>query len=103
MKLSLGYITTPTKKEAKEIAMELLESGLIACANIISGVESYFIWEDEPVKANEYIIIFKTRVKNERKIIKLVRNMHSYQCPCVVFMKIEDGNPEFLNWVERSC
>ncbi|MBU1934655.1 divalent-cation tolerance protein CutA [Patescibacteria group bacterium] len=99
MKLSLGYITTPTKKEAKDIVLELLESGLIACGNIISGVESYFVWEEEIAKANEYVIIFKTRTRNENKIIRLVRDIHSYECPCVVFMSIEDGNPEFLKWV----
>lgn len=103
MKLSLGYITAPTKTEAKEIALELVESGLVACANIISGVESYFVWEEEIAKANETVIIFKTKTKNENKIIKLVKEMHSYECPCIVFMKIEDGNPEFLRWVERSC
>lgn len=103
MKLSLGYITTPTKTEAKDIALELLESGLAACCNIISGVESYFVWEEEIAKASETIVIFKTRVKNENKIIRLVKEMHSYECPCVVFMKIEEGNPEFLKWVDRSC
>ena len=103
MKLNIGYITAPTKKEAKDIALELLEEGLIACANIISGVESYFIWDEEIAKANEYVIIFKTRAKNERKVIRLVRNMHSYECPCIVFMPIQEGNPDFLKWVERSC
>ncbi|MFH1012723.1 MAG: divalent cation tolerance protein CutA, partial [Candidatus Peregrinibacteria bacterium] len=44
MKLSLGYITASTKAEAKLIATELLAEGLIACANIIPGVESHFIW-----------------------------------------------------------
>ena len=99
----MGYITTPTKKEAKDIVLELLESGLIACANIIDGVESYFIWEEEIAKANENVIIFKTRAKNEDKIIKIVKKMHSYKCPCVTFTSLDYGNPEFLRWVERSC
>lgn len=103
MKLSIGYITAPTKKEAKDITLELLESGLIACANIMPGVESYFVWDGEIVKANEYAIILKTRTKNEGKIIKLIRSMHSYECPCVVFVPIEDGNPDFLRWIEESC
>jgi periplasmic divalent cation tolerance protein len=103
MKLSLGYITAPNKTEAKDIALELLESGLVACCNIISGVESYFVWEEEIAKANETVVIIKTKTKNEGKIIKLIKEMHSYECPCIVFMPIEEGNPEFLRWVERSC
>lgn len=103
MKLSLGYITAPTKTEAKDIVIELLDFGLIACANIISGVESYFIWEDEIAKANEYVIIFKTRAKNEDKVIKIVKKMHSYECPCVVFTSLNHGNPDFLRWIDKSC
>jgi len=103
MKLSLGYITAPTKTEAKDIALELLESGLVACCNVISGVESYFVWEEETAKANETVVIFKTRTKNENKIIKLIKEIHSYECPCVIFMPIEDGNPDFLKWVDKSC
>ena len=103
MKLSIGYITTPTKTEAKGIVLELLEEGLIACGNIIPGAESYFVWDDEIAKANEYVIILKTRTKNENKIIKLVKKMHSYQCPCIVFTSLNDGNPDFLRWIDRSC
>ena len=103
MKLSLGHITVPTKKEAKDIAMMLLDDKLIACANILQGAESYFIWDNEIQKENEVILIIKTRVKNEDKIIRLVKEFHSYECPCVVFMPIEYGNSEFLKWVDRSC
>ncbi len=103
MKLSLGYITFPTKKEAKDIVLALLEEELIACANIIDGIESYFAWEDQIQKANEVVVIFKTRVKNEQKIIRLVKELHSYECPCVVFSSLDHGNPEFMKWVDRTC
>ena len=103
MKLSLGYITAPTKKEAKDIVLELLDRELIACANIIDGAESYFIWDDEISKAKESIIILKTRTQNEKKIVKLVRKMHSHECPCITFTSLDYGNPDFLKWVDGSC
>ena len=103
MKLSLGYMTFPTKVEAKNVVLALLEEELIACANIIDGVESYFPWEDEIQKANEVVVIFKTRVKNEEKIIRLVKNLHSYDVPCIIFTSIDHGNPDFLKWVNESC
>lgn len=103
MKLSLGYMTFPTKAEAKNIVLGLLEEELIACANIIEGVESYFSWGDEIQKSKEVVVILKTRVKNEDKIIRRVREYHSYDCPCVVFTSLDHGNPEFLKWVDQSC
>jgi len=103
MKLSLGYITFPTKAEAKKAVLYLLKENLIACANIIDGVESYFTWDDETQQANEVVVIFKTRQKNEDKIISLIREMHSYEIPCIVFTPLEYGNPDFLKWIDESC
>lgn len=103
MKLSLGYITFPTKKEAKDIVLALLGEELIACANIIDGIESYFVWGDGIQKANEVTAVFKTRIKNQDKIIRIVKELHSYECPCVVFMPIDHGNPDFMNWVDKTC
>jgi periplasmic divalent cation tolerance protein len=103
MKLSIGYMTFPTKSEAQNTVLALLEEGLIACANLITGVESLFVWENEIQKANEVVVVFKTRRKNEDKVVKMVKQLHSYETPCVVFTPIENGNPQFMDWVEGSC
>ena len=103
MKLSLGYITFPTKAEAKNIILALLDEGLIACANIIPGAESYYWWEGQVQSANEVVAIVKTRAANEEKIIRLVKELHSYECPCVVFTSLDYGNPDFLKWVDENC
>ena len=77
MKLSFGYITAPSKAEAREIAQALVEEKLAACVNILSEAESYFLWKKELVKEKEVVLVFKTRVKNEEAIIRLVRELHS--------------------------
>lgn len=102
MKLSLGYITAANKKEAKDIVMALLEEELIACANIIDGIDSYFIWDDAIHQANEVVVIIKTRQRNQNGIIKLVKVLHSYESPCVVFASLENGNNSFLRWIEST-
>ncbi len=96
-------MTFPTKAEAKNMVLGLLEEGLIASANILPGAESYFAWDDEIQKASEVVVFFKTRTKNEDKITKIIRKYHSYEVPCVVFTPIVHGNPDFLKWVDKSC
>ncbi len=100
MKLSLGYITAANKKEAKDITIALLEEELIACANIIDGIDSYFIWDDAIHQASEVVIIVKTRQRNQKEVIKLVKSIHSYESPCIVFTSLENGNSSFLKWIE---
>ncbi len=103
MKYSLGYITAPNKAEAKDIVMELLEMGLIACANIFPGVESYYVWDDAIQHEKEVVIILKTHQGNENKIIRVVEKIHSYECPSIVFVPLSHGNKDFLKWVKNSC
>jgi len=101
MKLSIGYITFPTKKEAKDITVALLERSLIACVNLLEGVESYYAWNDEITKSKEVIAIIKTSEKNEGKIIKFVSKYHSYDVPCIVFIPIVSGHGEYLKWIDN--
>ena len=96
------YITTSNKKEAKLIAEKLLDKKLIACANIINNVNSYFVWKNKVQSSREIIICGKTISKNQKKIIYSVKKMHSYSVPCVIFFDIKNGNKDFLKWIKQS-
>ena len=54
-------ITTKDKKEAAKIAKGLLEAKLIACANIIDGVQSLFWWQGKIDSSREVLLILKTK------------------------------------------
>ena len=96
------YITASNKKEAERIAKKLLNKKLIACANVISNVNSYFVWKNKVQNSKEIIICGKTTSKNQTKIIKAVKNIHSYAVPCIIFFDIKNGNKDFLKWIEQS-
>ena len=96
------YITASNKKEAERIAKKLLNKKLIACANVISNVNSYFVWKNKVQNSKEIIICGKTTSKNQTKIVKAVKSIHSYAVPCIIFFNIKNGNKDFLEWIERS-
>ena len=96
------YITVPNRKEAERIAKKLLNKKLIACANVINNVNSYFVWKNKVQNSKEIIICGKTTSKNQTKIIKVVKSIHSYAVPCIIFFDIKKGNKDFLKWVEQS-
>ena len=54
-------ITTKDKKEAGKIAQCLLESKLIACANILDGVQSLFWWQGKIDSSKETLLVLKTK------------------------------------------
>ena len=96
------YITASDKREAEKIAKKLLNNKLIACANIISNVNSYFVWKNKVQNSKEIIICGKTISKNQKKIIKEVKKLHSYSVPCIIFFDIKNGNNDFLKWIKQS-
>mgnify|MGYP000706179356 FL=1 len=100
-KFSFVYITTPTKKEAKKIAKILVSEKLAACCNIFK-IESLYWWKGKIERAGEYGMFVKTKKNLVEKIIKRVKEIHSYSVPCIISFDIEKGNKDFLNWVEES-
>ena len=96
------YITAPNKKEAEKIARKLLDKKLIACANVISNVNSYFVWKNKVQNSKEIIICGKTTFKNQEKVVHAVKKIHSYSVPCIIFFDIKSGNKDFLKWIKRS-
>ena len=99
----LFYMTCKNKVEANKIAYALVKKDLVACANIIPNIKSYFKWNNKKVNIiKESILVGKTVKKNINKIILYVKKISSYDCPCVVFVDIKNGNKDFLSWIKSS-
>lgn len=99
--LRLVYITTKDKKEAKTIGTKLVKEKLAACVNIIDGMESIYRWEGEIVEDKEAILIAKTPYHNVKELTERVKELHSYDCPCVISLQLteQEGNEEYQQWL----
>ena len=95
-------ITTKNTKEANKISKALVAQKLIACANIIKGVTSLFWWQGKVDKANETLLIIKTKRNCFKKIVSLVKRLHSYDVPEIIALPIIDGNKDYLGWIDES-
>jgi len=95
-------ITAKDKKEAAKIAQVLLESKLIACANIIDGVQSLFRWKGKIDSSEEVLLVLKTKKILFKKIVAKVKSLHSYQTPEIIALPIVNGSDDYLSWVSTS-
>ena len=96
------FITASSKEEAEKISRGLLEARLAACVNIIGGVHSYFWWEGKIDKADEALLIVKTKKTHLAKLIKKVKMLHSYEVPEIIALPIVAGNKKYLDWIGSS-
>lgn len=95
----LIYITTNGPEEARAIGRALVEARLAACANILDPMTSIFQWEGKVQEGQETVLIAKTTAALVDALTAKVRELHSYDCPCVVALPIEGGNPAFIEWI----
>ena len=104
--LKINYIviliTTKDKKEASKIAQGLLEAKLIACANIISGVQSLFWWQGKIDSAQEVLLVLKTKKILFKKLSAQVKSLHSYKTPEIISLPIINGSKDYLEWINSS-
>lgn len=97
------FITTKNVAQAKKISQALVSEHLIACANIVSGVQSLFWWQGKIDSASEALVIAKTKKSCFKRVVKTVKSLHSYQMPEIIALPIIEGERTYLKWLEASC
>lgn len=95
----LIYITAPSHDEAVRLAQTLVGERLAACANVLGGITSVYWWDGKLNQDAEVALVLKTRADLVEALTARVRELHSYDCPCVVALPIDGGNPGFLAWI----
>lgn len=96
---SLVYITVSGKEEAVKIAKRLVGDRLVACVNIIDGNTSVYEWDGDIREEKEALVLAKTRTSLFPEIDKIVKQMHSYECPCVMSFAITDVSKGYADWL----
>jgi len=94
-------ITAASREEAEMMARVLVTERLAACVNILLGVKSVYRWQDKVEEAEETMLIVKTTAGKFEPLLKRVKEMHSYECPCIVASPIVAGDKRYLDWVRE--
>lgn len=95
------FVTASNPKEAERIARQLLKDKLAACVNILENARSFFWWQGKIDKAEEALLIIKTKRSLMSRLIKKVRSLHSYDVPEIIALPIISGNKKYLDWIDE--
>jgi len=96
------YMTAKGTDEAKRIADALVTEKLAACVNILATMDSVYIWKGEKACEKEVPFLAKTKKTLVPELIKRVKELHSYDTPCIVVLPILGGNPDYLKWLDKN-
>ena len=96
------YMTAADEDEARRIARALVEERLAACVNILGRIESVYHWKGEVQASEEIAFLAKTADACFDALAARVRELHSYELPCLVAVPLERGEAAFLNWIGEN-
>jgi periplasmic divalent cation tolerance protein len=102
MSYLIVLMTAPNKEEAVKIVRALLEEKLIACANVIDAVSSFFWWQGKIEQEEEVLAIMKSHEDLFEKLSKRATELHSYDVPEVLALPIVAGSSSYLDWL-KDC
>lgn len=94
-------ITASSEDEAGRIARTLLEDKLVACVNIHPGIRSLYWWEGKIQDEGEAMMVIKTKRELFGKIVKKVKEIHSYAIPEIIALPIIEGSENYLKWIQE--
>lgn len=98
----LVYTTWPSVVEAERAGEAIVGRRLAACVNILPGMISYYWWEGKIERAEEVVMIVKTRASLAEPVRAAVKEMHSYTTPSVMVLPVESVEADYYAWILRE-
>jgi len=95
--LIIVYVTCPPA-DSEKIAEVLINEKLAACVNILPA-KSIYIWEDKLCRDEESLLIIKSTLAAYPELEAKVKQIHPYNVPEIVAIKVEAVQYDYLKWV----
>ena len=92
----------PDSESAFNLARQLVEMRLAACANVLSPATSFYRWEGREEQATEHPVLIKTTAERYTELERAIRERHPYELPEIIAWPIENGLAAYLDWIERE-
>jgi periplasmic divalent cation tolerance protein len=101
-RFAIVLVTAPDAKIARTLAKAALEARLVACANLVPGIESHYWWEGKLDTSAEVLIIFKTQKTKLAALEKLILARHPYDTPEILALPLSAGTEKYVAWIDGS-
>ena len=96
------FSTFANEADAARVARVLVEERLVACANLIPGARSIYRWQDEVRDEAEVVVLMKTRKQDWTALLSRLHELHPYDTPECIAVRIAAGAPKYMAWLDES-
>ena len=95
----LVYTTWPSVVEAEAAGRKIVERRLAACVNILPGMISHYWWKGEIERAEEAVMIVKTRASLSEPVQAAVRQAHPYETAAIMVLPVDSLDRDYHAWI----
>jgi periplasmic divalent cation tolerance protein len=93
------YTVWPSIVEAEKAGRAIVEKRLAACVNILPGMVSHYWWQGAVERAEEAVMILKTRASLADAVSEAVKAAHPYETPAIIVLPLESVERNYLGWL----
>jgi periplasmic divalent cation tolerance protein len=94
-----AYIVLPTIEIARKLGRKMVDEQIVACVNILPGMQAIYRWEGRIEDANEVVMIAKSTAERFSDIVDFMALEHPYDVPCIVALPLVDGEATYMKWI----
>jgi periplasmic divalent cation tolerance protein len=95
----LVYTTWPSIVEAEKAGRAIVEKRLAACVNILPGMISHYWWQGQIERAEEAVMLIKTRAALAEAVRQAVKELHGYDTPAIMVLPVESVDADYYRWI----
>ena len=97
--LALVFMTAPDAATGERIGRALVQERLAACASVIPGVVSVYLWEGELRTDGEVQVLLKTRRALVDRLFGRAAELHPYEVPELMAAPLAGVSEPYRKWV----
>lgn len=94
--------TMPSEEVAAKLGRGAVERRLAACATLIPGVRSIYVWKDEVCDEPEVQVLFKTTAGRAQALVAWLDESHPYDVPELLTLRPEAASAAYGGWVAEQ-
>ena len=95
-------MTVPSVSVGQQIARALVSRRLAACVNVVPGVQSVYWWQGAVHEDDEALLLVKTETRLLGALGLALRELHPYDVPELLAVKVDKGSEKYLKWLSAS-
>jgi periplasmic divalent cation tolerance protein len=98
----LVFSTFATEADAARVVRALVEERLIACGSLLPLTRSLYRWKGGVADEREVVTILKTRRQDWPALLSRLHELHPFEIPECVAVRLAAGSPKYLAWLEEA-